>query len=198
MLTVGTLMRLVFGLLSVLLCVGVSAADEIPAQGKGLQAVAIVFRYAYNLRYEDVELYTASGPWSEARIRTNQHEDLFLQRNANVPCRFDLGFTVEDKEGVPTMGKRVASIWFNKLSRETETSTRQAGLPQYPWILYDFTVFGLPGALCDNVSVRGKDRCFDRLKTGGLELNQLRQLQRALGFVFENVCGPAELPLLER
>ena len=122
---------------------------------------------------------------------------MYLRRNANVPCRYDLGFTAEDKEGMPTMGKRIASIWFYRLSSETETTHRLTpwlppGSPEYQ---YDLTVFGLPGAVCDNVS--GKDKCFDRLERRGLSSDELRQMLRELNFIFENVCSPAEL-LLER
>lgn len=176
----------IVGLLAALLCMGTASADEVPAAGKGLEAVARVFVLRFRLnsgQHTEIALNdTADPPWSEARIKSGG-EDFLLQRNAKVQCEFDLADTVVGKDGTISMGKPIASIWFNKLSGETETTFQ----PPY----YTLTVLGLPGAVCG--INWGKPQCFDRLKVLVME-DELRSLLRALRFVFANVCSPTELP----
>jgi hypothetical protein len=154
-----------------------------PVEGQGMYAVAIIFSLDVGGHGIDINT-TASPPWSEARIKnTFIGKDLYLRRNSDERCRFDLGFTVMDKDGMPSMGKLFASIRFDRLSREYETRT--SPIPDF----YNITVHGLPGAVCE------RDRCFADFNSGALLAPQLRQMTRALKFVFDHVCSPVEFPL---
>lgn len=170
------------------LCLGTAVADEVPAAAKGIRAVAAVFAFAYIGHGNGVNIdinATAEPPWTEARITRNK-DDVLLWRNKDEPCRFDLGLTHIGKDANDiTMGEHVASIRFNKLSGETETTFRDG--------YYRLDVLGLPGAVCDNDSRRGKYTCSDRL-SGLFMPHELSGMLRALRFVFANVCSPAELP----
>jgi hypothetical protein len=175
----------------------------VPAEARGIEAVAIIFSYAYRA-IGPIEINdTATPPWSEARIKSSdvnqplswgrppsdsagrpksQDKDFLLQRDHDDPCRFNLGVTVVNSEGVPTMGNRVAIIRFDKLSGETETTSRIV-FGEYE---YDLTVFGLPGvqAVCD---IGGRHQkmggsCYDRLNISGLSSERYRQVLRALHF----------------
>jgi hypothetical protein len=188
--------RAIVGLLAAVLCLGGAAADEVPAAGKGMEAVARLFVRAYRLdSARDTEIGlndTASPSFSEARIQSG-NDDFLLRRNAKVPCEFDLADTVVGKNETVSMGKRVASIWFNKLSGETETTfSPRCSLTGRCDPYYDLEVLGLPGAVCDRAS--GKEACFDRLTVSDLTPDQLREMLRVLRFVFANVCSPTELP----
>ena len=156
-----------------------------------MEAVARVFVQAYRLSGSHIELNdSAVPPWSEARIKTRR-DDLFLESRGDPQCHYDLGYTVVGREnGVETIGRGkeiIASIAFGLLSTETETETDR-----------DFTtitIFGTPGAVCDNRNVNyGKSRCSDRLNAT-LMPDTVREYLRALRFVYSNVCKPSELPL---
>ena len=164
-----------------------AADDELSVEGQGMKAVAIIFLRHVGTYGGSIDINSAaSPPWSEARIKnTFIGKDLYLRRNADERCRFDLGFTVEKEDGMPTMGKLFASIRFDRLSREYETTPW--GPP--PFDRYNIIVHGLPGALCE------RDRCFADFHSGALLAPQLRQMTRALKFVFDHVCSPVEFPL---
>ena len=162
-----------------------AADDELSVEGQGMKAVAIIFLRHVGTYGGSIDINSAaSPPWSEARIKnTFIGKDLYLRRNSDERCRFDLGFTVMDKDGMPSMGKLFASIRFDRLSREYETRT--SPIPDF----YNITVHGLPGAVCE------RDRCFADFHSGALLAPQLRQITRALQFVFDHVCSPVEFPL---
>ena len=57
-------------------------------------------------------------------------------------------------------------------------------------------VIGLPGAVCENHNDPWKKHtCFDRLWISVTEPDQYRRFFRALQYVFDHVCSPAEPPL---
>jgi len=177
--------------LLIALCFGPAYADNVPPAGRGMEAVARLFVIAYHLPGPvDIELNsTAEPPWSEARLKSPR-ADLFISRREDADCQYDLGRTIVEKQnGEETIGigEHIASITFSRLSGEIETRPGHSGY-------VDLTVFGLPGAVCDHVGRAGKLRCWDKLATA-LMSDEVRPFVRALHFVFENVCKPAELPL---
>jgi hypothetical protein len=176
------------------LAAAAAAADEIPAAGKGLEAVAMVFAFAYLGSEYDIELNSsADPPWTEARL-SNKKNDLYLRRNKDDPCRFDLGFIITGESDDP-MGKHIASIRFNKLSGEIET---RRDWPGFGEMNYDLTMLGASGSVCSTVGngrVVGKEACYNGLTAYSLTSKNYRQLLRALRFISENVCSPTELPL---
>jgi hypothetical protein len=196
-----TIRKLMLGTVAALvLATGpVAAADEIPAAGKGLQAVAMVFAFAYLGSVHHIQLNdSADPPWTEATL-SNKNNELYLRRNKDDPCRFDLGFIIGDKDGwIPAeqdpMRKHIASIRFDKLSGEIET---QSKFDFGEW-RYNLTMLGAPGSVCSTVGNRrvvGKEACYNGLTAYSLTSNNYRQLLRALRFISENVCSSTELPL---
>jgi hypothetical protein len=85
-------------------------------------------------------------------ILTKQRGAFLLRRNATDPCRFDLGYAVlNDQTPIGPnhpfpMGERAASIKFDRLSDEIETTAERVHFDSY---LYNLVVLGLPEAVCD-------------------------------------------------
>jgi hypothetical protein len=193
--------KAVAGLL-VAICVTTAFADELPPEGRGMDAVARVFAAEYPVWIRPggrIEVYLdADPPWSGARIVNPDLKDktFYLEARGDAECHYDLDWGTPDGKG-----ERVASIAFSLLSREIETHSRQFDPDFASSVTYDLTVFGLPGAVCDYYQPgsagrgRGKYQCYDRLRRGGFNSDNFRRLLRNFQYVFDHVCSPTELPL---
>ena len=139
----------------------------------------------------------ADPPWSEARIVGAS--DLTVKARGDPECHYDYGTTDERPDRL-AIGIPFGFIAFGLLSDEIETRDPD-GIS-----FYTLHVLGLPKAVCglktsNPTGVKGKEKvvniCSDRLEIYERSYDSLREIIRAVRYVFNHVCSPAELPLVK-
>ena len=113
--------RATTGLLATL-CVTAAVAGEVAPEGKGVEAVAIIFAAKYTGGVGLIEINsTADPPWSEARIISRTRGTFYIQARGDAECHYDI-----TGSGTRYPDLRSASIAFGLLSGETEILHRSS------------------------------------------------------------------------
>ena len=163
-------------LLLVPLEAAIAQTDSIPDDLKPIAAAMRIFALENGL-HGDLTVAGIDEGYITHNFYRGKYEDYEVHHAPNQKCVFTIR-----RKGGPI----IEAISFDRLSSEYRTFRD----PDYVRLV----VKGQPGSVCNFLTNKCQNGLTMLLMDNGMEPHELEQALRALGYIFSNVCKPAELP----